>query len=109
MSYPIEASEAPRSRPGTVTFARLLAFVVAGLLAVAGIVVTLSDLHLMVIGTNPDRLTDADLTRVQHIAVAVAAVCVALLVAAQLTIAFLLGAPRNGVRIMSWIVDGLVV
>jgi hypothetical protein len=111
MSNPIQAAAAPSVRPRVVTIARTLTFMIAVLLAAAGVafLALLLTTSATVTGDNPQNLTPAQLDQGIHVVGVIGAVFFFVIVAAQVTAGLLMSRASNAGRVTAWVVDGLTV
>jgi hypothetical protein len=111
MSNPIQAAAAPSDRPRVVTVARGLTFLIALLLAVAGIAFLslLLTTSATITGNNTQNLSQDQLNQYVHVLGAIGAVFFFVLVAGQITAAMLMGRASNAGRVTAWVVDGLTL
>src|SRR5262249_7833566 len=102
------AMEQPKTMPGTVKAARALTIVIAVAVALTGFGLAQVVNHTKISSTDT-RYTQADLDRAFHLLLIVVIAFFVVLAALHVLSAFLLSSPRNGGRVLAWIVSGLTV
>ncbi len=111
MSYTVGSAGVVKRRPATVSLARVLMFVGAGLIlcnAAIGVVGVLTTSTDAFVAADPNIDRNLAGTTIKGVAI-VLAILYALLAAGQVTLAILIGKGRNPARIVTWVVDGLIV
>src|SRR5262249_41661237 len=108
MSYEVVEPSGPKRRPGTVTTAMYLTFLAFVLLAAMGVAYAVA-LPSSIDFANDPQIKPSDADTARTVVGIVFGVGFGIVAIVQLVLGIFVGRGRNPARVMTWVVDGLVL